>query len=63
MNLSAKHRLTDLDHVLVVAKRQREKDWEFQIHREIKTIAYRMARQKGPTVENREVYSLSWDKP
>ena len=40
-----------------------EKDWEFGIKRERKTIAYRMDRQKGPTVENREVYSLSWDKP
>ena len=40
-----------------------EKDWEFGIKRERKTIAYRMARQKGPTVENKEVYSLSWDKP
>ena len=33
MNLSAKHRLTDRDHVLEVPKRQGEKDWECQIQR------------------------------
>ena len=31
--------------------------------REIRAIAYRMDRQKRPTVEHRELYSSSWDKP
>ena len=32
-------------------------DWEMQ------TITFRMDRQQGPTVQHREVYPVSWDKP
>ena len=30
---------------------------------QMQTIIYRMDKQQGPTVEHRELYSVSWDKP
>lgn len=48
--------------LVVVSGSQRERRIRsFRFTEKIKTIAYRMDRQKGPTVEHREVYSLSWD--
>ena len=37
-------------------------DWEFGISR-CKTIIFRMDQQQGPTVQHRELYSISCDKP
>ena len=36
--------------------------WEFGISG-CKLIIYRMDKQQGPTVEHRELYSISCDKP
>ena len=30
---------------------------------QMQTIIYRMDKQKGPTVQHKELYSISWDKP
>ena len=30
---------------------------------QMQTITYRMDKQQGPTVQHRELYSVSWDKP
>ena len=30
---------------------------------QMQTIIYRVDKQQGPTVEHRELYSISWDKP
>ena len=30
---------------------------------QIQTITYRMGGEGGPTVQDRELYSVSWDKP
>ena len=38
-------------------------DWEFGIDQQMQTITYRMDKQQGPTVQHRELYSISWDKP
>ena len=55
----------DIESRLVFAKQGRRwgrdgvgrKDWQMQ------TIIQRMDKQQGPTVENRELYSISGDKP
>ena len=66
MNLSMKQNgLTDIENRRVVAKGQEEKVkermgvWDQQIQ----TITYEMDKQQGPTVQNRELYSMSYDKP
>ena len=37
-------------------------DWEFG-GQQMQTIIYRMDKQQGPTVQHRELYSTSCDKP
>ena len=54
----------DTEIRLVVAKgrtERRGKDWEFGVSRS--TTTFRMDKQQGPTVQHRELYPISWDKP
>ena len=37
-------------------------DWEFGVVR-CKLFTFRMDKQQVPTVEHRELYPVSWDKP
>ena len=54
-----------IDIRLVVAKgdQGRKRDglgvWGWQMQ----TITFRMDKQQGPTVQHRELYPISWDKP
>ena len=63
MNLQNGNRLTDTENRLVVAKgegewgRDRLGDWDQQMQ----SILYKMDKQQGPTVEHRELYSISCD--
>ena len=65
MNLSMKQkRFTDKDNRLTVAKgvgwgRDELRIWGQQMQ----TIIYRMDKQQDPTVQHRELYSMSCDKP
>ena len=58
MNLSTKQKQT---HGLVVAKGEgvgEEMEWEFGVSKR----KYGMDKQQGPTVEHRELYSVSYNK-
>ena len=57
MNLSTKQKQTHTEIRLVAVKREGE-GWMGQIQ----TTTFRMDKQ-GATVQHRELYPISWDKP
>ena len=60
MNLSTKQKQTHIQNRLVVAKG--EKGEMDQTRSLMQTTTFRMDKQ-GPTVENTELYPISWDIP
>ena len=65
MNLSTKPRLPDIENRPVVAKGMGRlgRDGVGVCGQQMQTIIYSMDKQQGPTVEHRELYSISCDKP
>ena len=58
-----KNRLTDIENKVVVPKGEGGREGRTESVGLTDTIMKRMGRQQGPTVEHRELYSLSCDKP
>ena len=62
--LRKRNRLTDTEDRLMVAK---GKTWERHglgiWDQQRQSITYRIDKQQGPTVEHKELYSISYDKP
>ena len=64
MNLSTKQkRFTDIKNRLVVAKGEGRREGLGVWGQQMQTIVYRMDKQPGPTVQHRELRSISYDKP
>ena len=65
MYMQNRSRLTDIENRPVVAKG--EEGWEGDgmgvWDQQMQAIIYRMEKQQGPTVQHRELYSISCDKP
>ena len=65
MDLSTKQKQTDIENRLVAAsglgggERDGLGDWGWQMQ----AITFKMDKQQGPTVQHRELYSMSCDKP
>ena len=60
MNLSIKQEQTHIHRVQTwVAKSEERLGGGISRHK----LLYRMFKQQGPTVQNRDVYSISFDKP
>ena len=57
------NRLTNIDNRLEVAKGGREWDGLGVWGQYMQTIAFRMDKQQGPTVQCRELYPIFWDRP
>ena len=58
MYLQNRNRLTDIENKVMVTKGKGGINWEFGIRRY--TLLYiKIDEQQGPTVEHRELYSLS----
>ena len=62
--LRNRNRLTDIENRLWLPRgRGWERDGLGVWDQQMQTIMYRMDKQQGPTVEHRELYSISCDKP
>ena len=63
-NLQNRNRIRDIEDRFVSAKGQGVRGGGLGVWGEqMQTIIYRMDKQQGPTVEHRELYSVSCDEP
>ena len=65
MNLVMKQKQTHRHREQTCGCRARGGDWDrLRVWaQQMQTITYRMDKQQGPTVQHKEPYSISWDKP